>query len=354
MSRKVILTREELYAMVWSEPLSQVAKRYGLSGYMLQKLCIRLSVPMPRARQVNKLKTGESIKIPQLAKDYSGEPSVTLTISPEAEAEGRHRKNVIADPLIVAARSTLLRHEKKWLHNGLACTESGQLDIRVAPANIDPACRFMNLLLQSLRVRGHTITFRNWMTYVLVWRQEMQIVFREKLTRVPDPTWQGHTKMIPTGILAFQVVYNFQQKEWTQGAGTWEEKIPTILDKLEADSRWLSAEDGKREKRWAEQAEQERIREEKRARREKERNDFAHLMQTASRWRQAAVLREYLDALESPIGITGDLPPERREWLEWGRAKADWYDPLTAGPDDWLTEEDKDQLETFKNLNRNR
>jgi hypothetical protein len=42
-----VLSREQLYELVWSEPVAHVAERYGLSGPGLRKLCLRQGVPVP-------------------------------------------------------------------------------------------------------------------------------------------------------------------------------------------------------------------------------------------------------------------------------------------------------------------
>ena len=39
--------RHKLYAEVWTEPATKVAKRYGVSDVGLRKICKRLSVPLP-------------------------------------------------------------------------------------------------------------------------------------------------------------------------------------------------------------------------------------------------------------------------------------------------------------------
>lgn len=41
------ITRDELYALVWSEPLANVAARFGLSANGIAKICDRLRIPRP-------------------------------------------------------------------------------------------------------------------------------------------------------------------------------------------------------------------------------------------------------------------------------------------------------------------
>ena len=43
----VVVTREELYQQVWSEPIVHVAGRLGLSGRGVAKLCARHTIPVP-------------------------------------------------------------------------------------------------------------------------------------------------------------------------------------------------------------------------------------------------------------------------------------------------------------------
>ena len=48
------VTREELYALVWSEPIQKLARRYGLSDPGLGKLCERYDIPNPGSRSTGR------------------------------------------------------------------------------------------------------------------------------------------------------------------------------------------------------------------------------------------------------------------------------------------------------------
>ena len=45
--KTIVITRAELYALVWAEPAMNVAARYGITGTGLAKICKRLRVPVP-------------------------------------------------------------------------------------------------------------------------------------------------------------------------------------------------------------------------------------------------------------------------------------------------------------------
>lgn len=42
------MTREQLYELVWSLPMTEVAKRLGVSGSYMARVCTQLSVPRPK------------------------------------------------------------------------------------------------------------------------------------------------------------------------------------------------------------------------------------------------------------------------------------------------------------------
>jgi hypothetical protein len=47
MSNNIKLERKKLYKEVWTEPMSRLAPKYGLSDNGLKKICKKLSVPVP-------------------------------------------------------------------------------------------------------------------------------------------------------------------------------------------------------------------------------------------------------------------------------------------------------------------
>ena len=43
----IVISRENLYAQVWSTPMRQLADQFGITGTGLAKICARLDVPCP-------------------------------------------------------------------------------------------------------------------------------------------------------------------------------------------------------------------------------------------------------------------------------------------------------------------
>lgn len=58
--------RTLLYNQVWSEPVTKVAKLYGISGVRLEKVCRMLHVPVPPRGYWARLQNGHSVRKPSL------------------------------------------------------------------------------------------------------------------------------------------------------------------------------------------------------------------------------------------------------------------------------------------------
>jgi hypothetical protein len=54
-------TRQELYNLVWSEPMQNLAPRFGVSGVALAKTCRRADIPVPERGYWAKLRAGKTV-----------------------------------------------------------------------------------------------------------------------------------------------------------------------------------------------------------------------------------------------------------------------------------------------------
>lgn len=60
------LTREQLYELVWREPMLKVAERFGVSSSYLARVCTELRVPRPERGYWAKLEFGKNPPRPEL------------------------------------------------------------------------------------------------------------------------------------------------------------------------------------------------------------------------------------------------------------------------------------------------
>lgn len=74
-------TRQELYDLVWSEPMTKLAARYRLSGNGLSKACRRADIPVPQRGYWAKLQAGHKVVKTPLPPAKVDTPS-SVTIEP--------------------------------------------------------------------------------------------------------------------------------------------------------------------------------------------------------------------------------------------------------------------------------
>jgi hypothetical protein len=63
-----IYTREQLYDLVWLNPIATLARDVGISGPGLAKLCHRHRIPHPPRGHWSKLRHGKKVRQPALLK----------------------------------------------------------------------------------------------------------------------------------------------------------------------------------------------------------------------------------------------------------------------------------------------
>jgi hypothetical protein len=54
-------TRQELYDLVWSEPIHTFATKYSISGRGLAKACASANIPVPERGYLAKLQAGKNV-----------------------------------------------------------------------------------------------------------------------------------------------------------------------------------------------------------------------------------------------------------------------------------------------------
>jgi hypothetical protein len=86
------MTRSELYDLVWSKPMTHVAKEFGMSDVAVRKHCVKHDIPTPPLGYWAKLAHGKSVKRPALptrqrpADEYVDlTPRDPVSVSTEAE-----------------------------------------------------------------------------------------------------------------------------------------------------------------------------------------------------------------------------------------------------------------------------
>lgn len=218
------------------------------------------------------------------------------------------------------------------------------LDIFVSKKELSRALRFFDTLIKVLRSRNHSIEIRYDNTEVIVFGERIKLKLREKFKKVNDNSdkW-GSVKYIPTGIL-YLLVDEYSQPQWSDEKVPVEKQLSNTIAWLEIKGRKLQKERFEFEIERQKQEEVERIRMELVKRQENELIDFKLLLKKVERWQELKLIRGYIDELEAKSIEMNLYSQEIKDWIEWGRKKADWYDPHINAKDELLSDVDRDTL----------
>jgi hypothetical protein len=72
------ISRKDLYDLVWSEPMSSVCKKFGLSDNGLRKHCKSMNIPTPSIGYWSKLRNGIKTEIIPLPVESASEKQSTI------------------------------------------------------------------------------------------------------------------------------------------------------------------------------------------------------------------------------------------------------------------------------------
>lgn len=259
---KIEFTRTELYDLVWSEPLSRLARKYSMSDNGLRKICKKNNIPLPVMGHWQRVQYGYKVTKTKLPTDRKNDQKITLCyrdkdgkyIDVVESPVTKHKKELKQnqelkfifpkelenpDILIKQAQKTLLSGKHTdFQREGIVFTAQDELPIEVSKALIGRALLFMDTLIKLLRKRNHDIQESNNSFFAIIDGEKFHIRLREKRGMVKgESTWGGAysiEKYFPKGILTFETwKYSWHTKAWTDGNQKIEEKLLDILSYLE-------------------------------------------------------------------------------------------------------------------------
>lgn len=166
-----LVSREDLYELVWSIPLAKVAEKFNVSGSYMARVCSMLHVPRPERGYWAKLAVGKEPERPslpeaqpgdQLSWSQDGEPQLPPT--PRLPAPPRtHVRNRLSR--LVTGTHGLIREAKGHYDAGYEVDEGQHLrpykrllvDVTASLAGLDKALGFANDLFNALESAGHRV-----------------------------------------------------------------------------------------------------------------------------------------------------------------------------------------------------
>lgn len=384
-----VITRQDLYEQVWSQPITKIAKQYGVSNAAIIKICKMMEIPRPKAGHWAKVEHGRvPPKEPLKALSKHGVDSYKLTsdgsllekdsqeplrplITQELQQD---HKVVVQEELtnphrLVVQNRKLLRNAKPNDRGILKLFSTAYFDLRVTAGSLERSLRIMDALLKAFEVRGWRFNCEassNPRRYpkmsVEVLDESIAFYIQERVRQVDHVLtekelkakaqgryfWAPRYDYVPTGELTLSIETDY----WITRRRHWNDaKKSRVEDGL--NSFLVALID------WAQAIKAERLeREEKERKREEEQQRYEQMLQQreaelkrrnrfetqAQAWKKAQELRAYIGAVEQWLQ-TAEIAPEKVEekqaWLRWAKNYADLMDPLTQG-EETIVEQMKD------------
>ncbi len=354
-----MLSRQELYELVWSEPISGIISRYQITENLIHKICREMSVPMPGTGYWTKIRYGKTAEKDELPSAYTGKNQVRLSAEDDTdpliaklkEIKADKRVNLLVshhltnpDPLVLAAKESLNRQEKNFRYQDLVECEQGKLDIRVGKGNIGRALKIFDTLIKAVKLRGHKIEIRYEKTYIVVMGHNIEVKLREKTKRIPSKDAWGSGKYIPTGKLYCKVGHGYREIDFKDGKQPIEEQLSLILANFEIIGEREHQQAMERERKEELEKELKLVRLHLENRKRTELARFRELLVKAKRMNQTLVIRNFIDSVEKNAAGKNRMTPELQQWIDWANHKADWYDPMIEEKDELLDGVDRSTL----------
>jgi hypothetical protein len=398
VSEEVVLSREQLYDLVWSKPIQSLAREYGISDVGFAKRCHRYGIPVPPRGYWARVDAGQfpkreplpdrrDLRDPQIrmmrfdaAETGQAQQPKPIDIAAKKLRE-RVESYVVpeslpadAHPLVRKARQLL---EKANIDNeGLyELPKTPCLDIRAGPLTVDRALRIWNALLLLFEQSDFNVdvtTATPSTTIVTVNDERLSVaLFEEVAKKARDPV---ETKRpaprtyllnvprieydyVPTGKLCIHIneteldYYISGRRNFSdRGATGAEQCLGAVLSGL---VRLAEAQKLARQRRADEERERKKQEKETAARqayyydwcrrRDEESKRANALVAASDAWHAAERIRRYVGEivrLREANGASNEPSNDAGKWIAWALEQADRLDPLRPNPKSILCEEE--------------
>jgi len=252
----ITLTRKELYDLVWSEPMTKLADKFGLSDVGLKKKCRNHNIPVPPRGYWARKQAGQRPWVAPLPKGFPLDTEITIYRNPMHgknppwSKENRIRTKEIEKQITLSTQSKfphpLIEQTRKILKS---CTPNKDsildtpnqvcIDLQVSPYSFDRALAIMDLILKALEELGHEVLITDKGTSAVVSGSEIHFSMTEDLNRRHIEPYEhnlegyyrfGHSlfseNRVPTGNLCLTI----HPPSWTNARKNWRD---TETQKLE-------------------------------------------------------------------------------------------------------------------------
>ena len=367
VKRPTTMTRDALYTLVWSTPMTKAAAGFGISGNGLAKICDRLDVPYPPRGYWAKKAAGKPVVTFRLPERKAETPN-SVTISPSVPVAKSPLIDAVAQDAALAAQQNALdvpdrlirphqviarwidRRRERYLESKQRGW-GGHLHPKDFSNSEQRQHRILNTFFKALEQRGFKIQQGERQRLEAKFEGEtisFQIREKQKQTRrplTPDESkyaWhreKGYVQELkPSGILAFSITTYLPsglKREWIEkGSRTLESQLPEIVATFVAAGPALIEQTKQRKEAEVLRREAEHRRYEEQQRRKQDDNRWRRFVEMSQTWRELELAGHFLSELRAQ-----NIDPEAQidgrsvqDWIAWAQMQLTNRDLVAAGP----------------------
>jgi hypothetical protein len=355
------VSREDLYALVWSEPMSRLSRRFGLSDVGLAKACTRMMIPVPGRGYWAKKEVGRAPRptrlpvLPATAGNNRRELRVRRREPPkavEAAQEPPETITVVVPEILVEPHALVAKTVKAFRgshsrYDGFLIPKAPDcLAVHVTMGCVDRAMRIYDAVIKGIEERGHAVEVQNfkpqgyqdpqYRTVVLMDGEHVPIGLAENTKRVeripngPNDTYPKY-EMVASGRLTFSIQLDYgAAKRWADSPKhSLESQLGNLIHGVAVAAVELKDARRRREEQERERLEQQRREWQEAERRRGEAGRIRALDAEIDRMHSARWAREYLSQLNENLTAHPEAnTPEMQNWMTWVEGHAKRIDPF--------------------------
>lgn len=393
------VTRQDLYDQIWSTPVSQACRTYGLSDVGLAKICAQWNIPRPPRGYWAKQRNGQSVRKKKLPPIDEGNP-VVFSYRPAQPGEPSEKTSQNGDSKSAPTDADRQRAFEKQPENLIAVSEqlvephflvvkTGTsirgatpddrgivrpkaqrcLDLAVSPPLIERSLRILDAILKALEKRGLAVfvtgddpsqTRARVLEEAIGFRLFEETVRQERLPTPHEIEWEiqwnpnrKFYSIVPSGKLVLEITSGAGlQRCWTDRSDRCVEQfLNSFVVGLYRAAESIKQDRAAAERRKREEQEREIRRQEEETRRQKERKEQERQRQEAEQLRRVEESRIQKLAAEVDAWKTAH---DIRAYVAAIRAVQSASDLRSEALEKWLNwaEDHADQIDPLERVRR--
>ena len=374
-----IYDRETLYREIWESPVTEVAKKYQVSDVAIHKVCKALDIPKPPKGYWAKLRAGKPVTVKPLSKTNKAVQKTGVRTG-RSENEGKRREPLVfltskdrsvvlavasqillpndgdrMHPEVIAYRKAVVEWKKSqklndaWVWNKRNSDSMPFLVDSISEATLPRVYRIIDALIKAMEpldcaltgdldfvINGETVSlcfseYKDTVPHVLTIAENLKLLEYEEDRK--RNSWARKPQ-----FRKYDHIFNGRLKVGINGKRNFRDSQSYVLEDRLGDimlELYEASEEIKRARKAAEEAERRRLeeevlKEERRKRYNQEVERTLALVNLAEDYDTACKVRHLLAVIEA-----SGVPDEKASmWVEWAKAKADWFDPTIAREDE--------------------